>query len=143
MFLISENLCSSAKVSRGKCGVMKTQGDGKELKERAVLLALREGECLVSGIETSPFEACLSLLLSNLRPQQRAGNVTRTQLGGVRQQRGWLAHYTLKWKWQRAVDLLINHLQEHLQYFYGQRDKEILLEESLTSATLGRAVQSS
>lgn len=78
---------------------------------------------MVSGIETSPFEACLSLLLSNLRPQQRAGNVTRSQLGGVRRQRGWLAHYTLKWKWQRAVDLLINHQQEHLQNFTGNVTK--------------------
>lgn len=108
-----------------------------------MLLALREGERLVSGIETSPVEARLRVLLSNLWLHQRAGNMTRAQLGGVRRQKGWLAHYTLKWKWQRAVDLLINHQLEHLQYFYGQRDREILLEESLTSAMLGRAVQSS
>lgn len=43
---------------------------GKEPEEEVVLLALREGEGLVNGVETSTFEACLSLLLSNLRPQQ-------------------------------------------------------------------------
>lgn len=125
MFLISENsLCFSAKGKQGKAWSHENTGCGKEPKEGAGLRALREGECLVSGIETSPFEACLSLLLSNLRPHQRAGNVTRALLRGVGRQRGWLARYTLKCKWQRAINLLINHQLKHLPYFYGQRDRD-------------------
>ena len=47
----------------------------------AVLLALRRGEPLLSGIEASSLETCLGLLLSNRGPLQRGGSVTRTLPG--------------------------------------------------------------
>lgn len=82
MSLIPENfLCFPARVSERKYEVRKTR-DVSEPKKKAEWLALRKGERLIRETETSSSEVCLGLLLSNQRPHQRGGDVTRTLSGG-------------------------------------------------------------
>lgn len=80
-------------------------------------------------------------LLRNLRSHQRGDYGNRTLWTGVESELA--VHHILKWQWQKAISLFINHEWKPIKYFYGQCDIENSSADSLTSTKLGRAVQSS